>query len=198
MNPEALEQFSQEQSVWQRLGHTPGFIWRGGGWSAEDKATVVSVWEDADSHADFDQRSRKSMARLRGKRAHTRVQTFGWDVLREIRGRAPNFRLGLARAKYVRLVLVQLREDRVPHFVSQHASVWEPDLAAADGLWCGFFAEGEANWYLTFTAWRDAQAHAAATAELLPGLVERSGARGDCLDGRTYHMAIESRWGARG
>jgi len=183
-------EFSTDQRRWEKLERADGFVWRGGGWSEDDTATVISLWQDLKAFKKFKEASGASTR----KRPYSRVRTTPWKLVNEIPGRAPMLRLALVRGRFMSVLRCQVKENNVRHFVSQQNDVWTPGLSVADGMLGGVFASGQGNWFLVFSMWRDQAAYSAAEEHVFPDLASRSGARGDVLAVRRYTAAVETSW----
>ncbi len=192
------EKFLEEQRLWQRLHGVDGFIWRGGGWSAEDKATVIGVWRDKDAHRTFNRASKRSLVIARSGRAHSRVVTLPWESREEIRGLAPNLRLALARARCVCAELFHVRPDRVGHYVKEFDKTWKPAISTATGMLGGVLCEGDDHWFMHVTAWRDQTALDIFRRKTEPVLMDETDAREDCLEGRRYPVTVQPEFTVRG
>ncbi|MFT7625922.1 MAG: heme-degrading monooxygenase HmoA [Myxococcota bacterium] len=192
------ERFSEEQQLFSRLRGTPGFVFRGGGWSSEERATLLAFWKDEASHASAEKSAQKSLARLRKGRVHKRVVTLPWTVTEELHGSAPLVTLALARARTLRADLFQVRAAAVVDFLGQRSAVWSPGLKASAGMLGAVFCKGEGGWSMTLTAWRDAVSHRVFAESRVRDLIDRSRARHHCEEGRHYDIPLVSEWRVRG
>ena len=184
--------FSRGQQVWAELHGVPGFLGQGGGWSRTTAgvAQIVGFWSDSSSYQTFMDGAHDRIAAAQvGAFDRLRVRVFGrrLDI-------GPGFPVGFSGVSLLRLAHCHVRERRQSHVVRAQAEVWNPGMAASDGMCGGVFAQGGESEFLALSAWRTTEDHQRYLDERFHRLRETAGLAVD-LDAVTGDVVdLEPSW----
>lgn len=149
--------FERAQRKWAGLLGEPGFRGQGGGWSRSRPgvAHLFGFWESRAFYDSFMARSHDRLAAAQsGTFTGARVRLFEHRFDLKV-----GFRPTFADADVVRVAHVQVRPDRVDHFILMQEKVWNPAMAGSPGMLRGAFGEAPGSEFLALSMWASAAEH---------------------------------------
>ena len=126
--------FSTNQATaWGGTGSLPGFLVQTGGWEVENPncAIVIAYWKNEQSYAEF-RAGLHDVLNEPTQRMHTGIEISTGHVITTVNQTDP--KTAVTEAVAVRVTDCTLLPDCSPTFLAAQFSVWNPALAAADGM----------------------------------------------------------------
>jgi len=126
--------FSTNQATaWGGAGSLPGFLIQTGGWELKNPncAIVIAYWKNEQSYAEFTAGQHDALNEPTQK-PYTAVEISTGHVITTVNQTDP--KTAVTEAAVVRVTDCTLLPDCSPTFLAAQFSVWNPALAAADGM----------------------------------------------------------------
>ncbi|MEV7024289.1 DUF4937 domain-containing protein [Kitasatospora sp. NPDC093558] len=166
--------FADAQREWAAIADQPGLVGQVGGWEPDGgRAHVLGLWADHAAYTRFMEErhdeivKEESYKRFRRRDDHDEpAPTRSWLVtavatgpsVLDIPGEA-GLREALPHATLLRVADCHLHPGRAEHFLDAQLRIWNPAMAAADGMLAGTVTRLADDRYLVTTLWTDADAH---------------------------------------
>ncbi|MBO1416583.1 DUF4937 domain-containing protein [Streptomyces sp. FH025] len=193
VRPGARAAFAAGQRRWAAIADQPGLVGQVGGWSpADGRALVLGLWADEPAYERFMGERHDAVAETAAQRdTWTAIRVAAGPVVQTVPISLPD---ALEHAELLRVADCLLRPGRADHFLDVQREVWSPGMAAAGGLLAGTVTRLAADRYLVTTLWSSAEAHAAYTAEVFPGLRARADVPADVETLTGHVLPLEPSW----
>jgi hypothetical protein len=192
--------FSADQAVvWEAAGSLPGFMVQAGGWENErlNCAIVIAYWKNEQTYAEFMARQHDALMEPLGK-MYSALEISTGHVITTVNQADP--RIALSEAEVVRVTDCTLLPNCSPTFLAAQFTVWNPALAAADGMLMATVSRlgrapdrfGVATFWKTSDALRRYQ-------EMLFPTLQLQGKLSEHIDKLiAYHSRLEPSWSVLG
>jgi heme-degrading monooxygenase HmoA len=200
---ESRTAFSAAQSQWDQLRGVDGFSGQVGGWDARESAEslrsacIVGLWRDSDAYRNFMSNVHDPLVEASGQAAtYASATTALFDVQFDIPGSLPDLSAAMNRCEFLRVADCRLLPGREDHFRQVQSDIWNPGMAAADGMAAGAFSRSrrDGNRFLVTTLWESEAAHAAYVRGAFPRLRERAEVESDVANLLGHRVVLEPDW----
>jgi heme-degrading monooxygenase HmoA len=131
---ELRAKFSTNQAgAWGEAASLTGFLVQTGGWEEKNRncAIIVAYWKSEQSYAAFMAHQHEAFAEL-ARETYTALEISTGHVITTVNQTDPG--AAVSEAAVVRVTDCTLLPDCSPTFLAAQFSVWNPALAAADGM----------------------------------------------------------------
>jgi heme-degrading monooxygenase HmoA len=197
---ELRTKFSTNQvGAWGGAASLSGFLVQTGGWEDKSRncAIVIAYWKSEQSYAEFMAGQHDALAE-RGRETYTALEISTGHVITTVNQTDP--RTVVTEAAVVRVTDCTLLPDCSPTFLAAQFSVWNPALAAADGMLMATVSRlGRApDRFGVATFWKTDAALHHYQETLFPTLQLQANLRKHIDRLTAYHAQLEASWSVVG
>jgi heme-degrading monooxygenase HmoA len=192
--------FSTNQAAaWEGAGSLPGFLVQTGGWEVKNPncAIVIAYWKNEQSYAEF-MAGQHDVLTESMRKTYTALEIGTGHVITTVNQTDP--KTAVAEAAIVRVTDCTLLPDCSPTFLAAQFSVWNPALAAADGMLMATVSRlGRApDRFGVATFWKTGEALYQYQETLFPRLELQAKLREHIDKLTAYHAQLEPSWSVVG
>ncbi|WP_101842543.1 YdbC family protein [Halobacillus sp. Marseille-P3879] len=193
------ETFYEYQKQWNPLSKVKGFLGQIGGWSITQPLTacVYSFWENQTDYNIFMEKEHDSIFIDSGQ--ETTCDSIDVSVFHQklrVPGVEENIGNIVRIAKYIRVAMSKVKEDKLIHFVNMQEEVWNTGMQKSEGILGGTCAlsQKQSNEFLVLTGWESKSYHQRYMVEHFPGLLKTAKPKNEVLELTGEQFKVEEAW----
>jgi hypothetical protein len=188
--------FDEAQRRWSELVGYEGFIVQVGGWldSSTTKAGVLAIWRDFGAYRGFIESGYDDDLAAGHRDTIQRIEISVASVIMRINQSNPQV---LAEtAEVVRVSDATLEPNSSPIFVARQMEIWNPVLAAADGMLGALICrvDGNRDRFLAASFWQNRGALENFDQKIFPAIRKQAGMQSYVKELIVYHFGLEPSW----
>ncbi len=150
------QQFSDAQEKWNEKINAYGFIAQTGGWDLENKACIISLWDNKES-LDYFMKTLHDKIVDRNQQAETydSIDITHFDSMFEIKGSSGSLGTAIKIAKFLQIVNYRVKKEKMENFEKVQKDFELPLIKRSKGMLGGILSKAADNTpnYLMLTFW---------------------------------------------